>query len=148
VYNVVNGVKLRYFKTHEFTDRQTRIAYDKRMDARLLVMLDVLRHMHGRPIRVSNGRGAIGREKGGGFHNWKMHGTVQAIDIVPTSIDTVQDAELFIRLCQKIGFNGIGFYTDWNQGLGYHVDVGDRIAQWGRVDGKYTSIHNALDAIR
>jgi hypothetical protein len=148
VYSVVNGVNLRYFKTHEFTDQQTKIAYDKRMDSRLLVMLDILRHMHGKPIRVSNGRGAIGRETGNSYHNWKRHGSVQAIDIIPSGIINRPTAHAFIMLADAIGFTGVGLYPEWLQGIGFHVDVGGRYGRWGMVGGQYVSIDNALMATK
>lgn len=148
---LVNGVRLQYFSAAEFTrpafDGGAPIEWANQMDRRLLVLLDALRHAWGNAIRISNGAGAVGRYGGSSRHAIDTWGTVMAVDIVPAGIHTAADAKRFYQLAKSIGIGGIGFYPQWRQGPGFHVD--SRInpinpSTWGMVDGQYVGLGDAL----
>jgi hypothetical protein len=149
--NTVNGVRLRFFNSNEFTDRFTGINWSFRMCPRLLVLLDALRSAWGQPISISNGAGAIGRDKGSSMHNWTAHGEVRAVDIIPRGVEMRQDAERFLHLAKTLGFTGLGVYPDWRQGCGFHVDTrdatGSHVAKWGMIGGRYVSMQAALETM-
>ena len=146
---VINGVRLRYFKTREFIRGGEQ--WGGRMDRRLLILLDALRSAWGKPIAISNDPGALGRGTGTSTHNWLLHQTVRAADIVPEGVTTREEAHRFAYLAKALGFTGVGCYPRWNQGIGFHVDTrdtdGSHIATWGRINGEYTTLAYAVAAI-
>jgi len=112
------------------------------MSPELLIRLDVLRAVWGHPIRVSRHSSAVGREDNSrSQHNVRRWGEVRAVDVVPDNVEDAVDAHEFIRYATQLGFTGIGFYANWKQGLGFHLDVrvgrpyGDP-AMWGGVRDK------------
>lgn len=117
----------------------------ERMSQELVIKLDLLRFLWGKPIRISPVKGAIGRDGDGtSQHYWEQFGEVRAIDILPDGIDNVDDAREFFDLCVQCGFRGIGFYPHWSPTPGFHVDV--RVEQrmgnpstWSGIDGKKPS---------
>lgn len=141
---------LRYFHPDEFGE------WLPFMSVRLLVMLDVLRHMWGQPIRVSPAKGALGRRLGerASQHNVDRWKEVRAIDVMPQGIDSEDQAHVFYMLALDIGFTGVGFYPDWRPSPGFHLDVredrkpGDA-ATWGGVatpaGQHYVSVNDAME---
>lgn len=102
--------------------------------------LDELREELGVPVNLSKAKGAIGRNLGPDEltqHNVDKWGEVRAVDgYVPEEM-TLLD---FYNEAKGCGFTGIGFYTGWSKGRGFHLDVReDRQegfpATWG---GTYT----------
>jgi hypothetical protein len=107
--------------------------------------LDELREECGVPIILSKDKGAIGRRLGKddlSQHNVDKWGEVRAVDgYVPESMELLD----FYNEAKGAGFTGIGFYTGWSKGRGFHLDVReDRIegapATWGGTykNGKTT----------
>ena len=140
-------MQLKHFQEHEFN------GWYSRYSPVLLERLDNLRDIWGRPILISRADGATGRkDSSNSRHNANKWGEVQAIDILPSGVTTKDSAETFYMAAKACGFGGIGLYTDWRSGIGFHVDVrppninGD-IATWGRVKGQYTTLEAALNDI-
>ena len=138
-------MKLHFFKDEEFRGQIDMI------DPRLLVLLDTLRLITGIPIAVSQHPEAIGRTTGTSWHNYKLHGAIYAIDVMPIG---QWDPGDIIQIATMIGFTGIGYYPDWNPRPGLHLDTRtneepEYPALWGgiKVDGVqvYTSIERALN---
>ena len=107
------------------------------MDTTLLLFIDEFRHRWGAPVSVSKAQGAVGRTYGNGFHNYKKHGKVMAVDIIPSGLRTKADFRRALRILSEIRAEfgiehwGLGLYPKWNSGVGLHVDVGNR----GKADG-------------
>lgn len=141
--------KLTHFKPSEF-NRNGRNWFGS-MCPSLLVRLDVLRNIWGAPIRISPHPLAIGRDDDSNSqHNLKKWGEVRAVDVfydVPEEKEGGSEFYLslsFYYLAKKIGFSGIGIYPQWTlngkRQTGFHLDTGDRKAEWSRIDGKYTDL--------
>lgn len=153
--NIVNGVRLQWFSRGEFTRRAvaggTLIDWSDSMDRRLLLMADALRNIRGERIVISNGDGVLGRYVGESYHSITYWGTVMAMDVIPDGVKCRADAEKFYYQAKQLGFGGIGVYPQWHQGIGFHLDSRAsepyRPATWGRVNGKYVSLQEALKAI-
>lgn len=111
-------ITLYHFSTSEFRD------WWPLMDLRLLILLDALRNLHGRPIVISPADGAIGRRLGRSSdsdHNVDMHGRVLGVDTMPADIDRLEDIEEFIQKAKNVGFTAIGIYPHWNPSKGVHL---------------------------
>ena len=108
-------VKMKHFIEEEFQ------GYYEKMDFDLLIKLDGLREMLGVPIHLSKNPDAIGRgDDVNSWHNFKLKGKVFAVDgYIPKAI-TYGD---FYTACRKVGFTGIGLYTGWKGGRGFHLDT-------------------------
>lgn len=147
-------LKLSNFKPSEFRE------FWSLMSPRLLVMLDVLRHVTGLAIEPSLNGSALGRMLGRSSqstHNIDYWGEVLGVDCFVSHVHTRLDAENVVDLAKMLGFTGIGIYPGVQNNKGrpqvmFHFDVrpnrdmGDP-ALWGRVDGKYTTIEAALAAM-
>jgi hypothetical protein len=153
---------LDYFKPDEFLDidHNGNVVYDwlPHMSVKLLVMLDVTRHMYNRRIEISPAIGAMGRRLGqsASQHNVDRWGEVRAVDIMPDGIITREDAYSFFQLAVSVGFKGIGFYPHWSPSPGFHLDVREsnrpgKPALWGRIkkDGETlnVSIYDAMEQL-
>ena len=133
---------MRHFKPAEFQ------GYYDRYDPELLAFLDEYRDRRKASVRVSPAPGATGRTYGSGFHNVAIWGSVKAIDIMPSGMDTEADMRREVELLKQIKSDlgiahiGIGIYPAWSPSPGIHLDVGNRgkasgIATWsGLPTGK------------
>lgn len=144
----------QYFTAEEFRE------WADDMSRRLVTMLDVLRHMSGRVIEISANGMSLGRELGLAAvseHNIDHWGEVLAADCFVSGVYYREQAEAIVDLARKIGFTGIGIYTDTRNNRGeeqvmFHFGVrptrnmGDP-ALWGRVAGKGTSLIVALQSL-
>ena len=147
---------LHYFHSDEFINGDRNWLRD--CSPSLLVRLDVLRHMWGKPIRISAAPGAIGRMAGDSQsqHNFERWGIVRAIDVMPAGIGTPEAANGFYLLAVDVGFTGIGWYPDWKPAPGFHLDVRSdhepgAPATWGGVKNDlgqqvYVSLNDALES--
>lgn len=138
-------MNLRNFKPYEF-DLRPHGGEDwwPMMDQRVLEFLQGTRDRHGDIIKISPHRGALGRRLGPSStsdHNVDLHGTVRCADVFPTGVDTPAKARIFIDHAINAGFNSIGVYPHWRNGLGqqqcgfhlgYRPGLG-RVARWGFV---------------
>ena len=144
---------LEYFSAEEFRD------WSDEMSPRLLTMLDVLRYKLGRRVIISPAEGSLGRNLGRddmSAHNIDHWGEVLAADFFVDGAmhrSAVEDVSHKMRL---IGFTGIGVYSDTHYLDGphpmFHGDVRPnedmgKPATWGRVNGKYTSMIAAIQAV-
>ena len=142
---------LRYFKADEFGE------WFDVMSPELLTRLDNFRDEWGYPVEVSSAVGAIGRhDHSDSQHNVSKHGEVRAIDIFPKVplldgsgyryMQTAGERRRALEVAKKVGFRGIGLYTDTRQGNLLHVDVRQTqaLATWSRIDGDYRSINEVL----
>ncbi|MGH1438587.1 MAG: hypothetical protein ACRBBR_00640 [Cellvibrionaceae bacterium] len=140
---------LRYFSAEEFG------VYYPVMSLELLTKLDQFRHEWGGPVEISKAVGGIGREdeSSQSQHNVLRWGEVRAVDVFPRTIDgyitTRADRQRALYIARKVGFTGIGIYTDTKQGNMLHLDVRqDRSegspALWSRVNGNYLGIDEVL----
>ena len=144
-------MNLRYFETTEFG------RWWPKMDANLLVRLDVLRYRLQRPILISPHPDALGRHLGyesQSCHNIDYWGLVLAVDFFVGGIHTREDALEVIGEAKDLGFTGIGVYPEWRnhkgeRQVGFHLDVrpfrdmGDP-ATWGYVGGAFVSLDEAI----
>jgi hypothetical protein len=142
------GPELRYFEPEEFGPW-----WDK-MSQELLRKLDAFRHEWGSPVRISPADGGIGRHQGSegaSQHNIDRWGQVRAVDVFPMVpaggagyryMKTAADRRRAYEIAQRVGFTGIGLYTDTAPGDMLHVDVrpGPTVATWSRVSGDYLGI--------
>lgn len=135
---------LEHFMQEEFRE------WSDDMSPRLTVMLDVLRHMSGHAIMISGSEYALGRNLGRGdqsAHNVDEWGQVLAADVFVAGVYNREQAEHVVDLARKIGFTGIGVYSDTTNNKGerqvmFHFDVRPteamgQPATWGRVNGSY-----------
>ena len=150
--------QLRYFRPFEFQ------GFWPVMDETLLLFLDEFRHRWGAPIRVSTARGAVGRSHGNGFHNFRKHGAVKAIDILPAGMYTEEDVRRALAILEEIVEDmeiphwGFGLYPKWASGVGIHLDVGDRgkasgFASWSALptgkngEQEYYGLERGIDEL-
>lgn len=144
-------IELKYFSDKEFGK------WADKMSLVLLVLLNALREQTGFRITLSPVKGAIGRndgENGTSQHNFDKWGEVLAVDFNMEHEDgtplTADEALEVCRKAKRLGFNGIGVYTAWKQGPGFHMDVRDvddfRSWGWvGDVDEKGNQIYVGFD---
>lgn len=145
--------------TQHFTAAEYREWSDD-MSPRLVTMMDVLRFMSGRPIEISASSYALGRELGPdalSAHNVDRWGEVLANDCFVTGVHYREQAESIVDLARRIGFTGIGVYSDTRNNRGedqvmFHFDVRPTEdmgapAEWGRVNGEYVSLIAALQSL-
>lgn len=142
-----------YFEQEEYRDW-----YDE-MSPRLLTMDDVLRFQVGSPMVISPHPDSLGRSLGAGdesTHNIDHWREVLANDFFFLHVTTRGAVEDVVDRMRKIGFTGIGVYTDTvyngRPHPMFHGDVRpDRKmgapATWGRVKGKYTSLMAAIQSL-
>lgn len=144
----------RHFTTGEFRD------WSDDMSPRLVTMMDVLRFMCGHRIDISAHPDALGRELGWdsqSAHNIDVWGEVLAADFFVSGVHYREQAEGIVDLMRKIGFTGIGVYTDTRNNRGaeqvmFHGDVRPTAdmgapATWGRVKGEYCSVIKAIQSL-
>lgn len=144
----------QHFEAEEFRD------WSDDMSTRLVTMMDVLRFQVGSPIVISPHPDSLGRELGPNdqsAHNIDLWGEVLASDWFVPHVTTRAAVEDIVDRMRKIGFTGIGVYTDTVY-LGeplpmFHGDVRPTEdmgapATWGRVNGKYTSLMAAIQSLK
>jgi hypothetical protein len=145
---------LYYFDKGEFGQWQDK------MSCRLLVMLDVFRHLIDSPVSISDHPSSLGRYLGKNSqsaHNVDVWGEVLAVDCFVDNAKTSRSVQDIVDCAIMLGFTGIGIYPEWvnNNGelqCGFHLDIrptrkpGDP-AKWGYVGGKFTDIKTALAAL-
>lgn len=140
---------MKYFSPYEFQ------GFYSLLDPALKEMLDNFREEWGAPVTISPAPGAVGRTTGRGFHNYKKHGSIKAVDIMPAGFDSPEDFRRGFETAILAGARGIGIYPDWKPQPGMHIDVGQRagrsdtyVAKWSAfrvgVSQKYYSIYKAF----
>lgn len=137
---------MRYFKPGEFGGW-----YDK-MSPELLKKLDEFRHQWGFPVMVSPHQDAVGREHptSASQHNIIKWGEVRAVDIFPKNslggfINSAAERKRAYDIARRVGFTGVGLYTDTSPGNMLHVDVRQAsFARWSRVAGEYGAIEKVF----
>lgn len=137
---------MRYFKPEEFGGW-----YDK-MSPELLKKLDEFRHQWGFPVMVSPHEDAVGRDHGSptSQHNVLTWGEVRAVDVFPKNslggfINSAAERKRAYDIARRVGFTGIGLYTDTVPGNMLHVDVRQApLAKWSRVAGNFGAIEKVL----
>lgn len=144
---------LKYFSREEFGD------WWEKMSPELLQKLDAFREEWGAPVEISRAQGALGREdfESDSQHNYLKWGEVRAVDVFPVVIDLGEHRYIenevermrAYMIAKKVGFTGIGLYTDTYPGNMLHVDVRqDRSEQlpatWSRVGGEYLGIEAVM----
>ena len=137
---------MRFFKPEEFRE------WFPYMCPVLLETLDDFRRLWGKPITISPHADALGRklpitEKT--MHNINLWGDVKAVDFFPKGMETKEDMQRAFGIAKKVGFTGIGLYTDTKPSNMMHCDVRpDRTpanpATWARVNGIYVGIDEVL----
>ena len=142
------------FSTDEFRE------WADDMSPRLVTMMDILRFQVGSPVIISPHPDSLGRELGSASqsaHNIDHWGEVLAADWFIPHVTTRGAVEGVVDTMRKIGFTGIGVYTDTVYGGKplpmFHGDVRPNRkmgapAEWGRVNGKYTSLIAAIQSVK
>ena len=144
-----SNLKLKYFSSSEFG------VWYPLMSLELLKKLDKFREEWGYPVEISKANGAIGRESKDSHsqHNIFKWGEVRAVDVFPRTasgyITTAEERYRAYEVAKKVGFTGIGLYTDTAPGNMLHVDVREdrqpgSPALWSRVSGVYGGISEVL----
>lgn len=145
---------LQFFSLEEYRE------WADDMSTRLLVLMDVLRFALGSAVNISLHSRSLGREDGKGSrsaHNIDYWGEVLAVDFFVSGVYYREQAESVVDHMRRLGFTGIGVYTGTRNNQGqlqvmFHGDVrptrdmGDP-AEWGRVDGKMTTLYKALQSV-
>lgn len=130
------------------------------MSPRLIALLDVLRYRLGSAIHISLHPKSLGRRNGPdseSAHNVDYWGEVLAADFFVSGVYYREQAEAVIQELRELGFTGMGVYTGTSNNRGepqvmFHADVrpvrkmGDP-AEWGRIDGKMTTLYKALQSV-
>jgi len=140
---------MKYFTPEEFH------GHYERLDPELKEMLDNFREQWGDVVNISPHPDAVGRTDGNGFHNYKKHGSVKAVDVLPAGFYGPAAFKRGFAAAVSSGARGIGIYPDWRPQPGMHIDVGQRkgrsvdyVAKWSafRIDGqqRYFNISRAL----
>ena len=83
-------------------------------------------------------------------HNKAVGGATNSLHLTGQAADITCEMSLLRFYFEAIGVpefqdGGVGLYPDNNM---IHVDTRGKRARWGRLDGKYCTIHQALDALR
>lgn len=143
---------MQYFTPSEFRE------WYSDMSPRLLTLLDVLRFTLGKSIVISPHKDALGRRMGSNkesCHNIDFWGEVLAIDGFCPWIKHEGEVRWVFNRSRELGFTGIGIYADTTyKGKKmpmFHWDTRPTEkmgspATWGRVDGQYTSVNEAIGA--
>lgn len=141
---------MQYFTPIEFRE------WYQYMSPRLLTLLDVLRFTLGRDkkIIISPHKDALGRKLGPqsqSCHNVDVWGEVMAADFFCPWIRHQDEVRHVFNRMRELGFTGIGVYADTKPNVMFHGDVRPTEkmgapATWGRVDGQYTSVNEAIGA--
>lgn len=112
-----------------------------RVDEKLVQGLQKLRDKLGVAVIVTSGYRCPDKNKlVGGVAN-SLHLTGQAADIAAG----VPLRRLYFECVGIDEFGGIGCYPDSKF---IHVDTRSQTVRWGKLDGKYVTIHKALDALK
>ena len=147
------SLHLHFFSPPEFN--RAGVNWFQRMDAAILVRLDILRFRLNARVMISPVDGATGRHEGAenkSQHNVDYHGMVRAVDFFAPGVS----ASRVVNAMRSLGFTGIGVYPDGvyggEQETRYHGDARtDRgpgnPAEWGHYDGKNCSINEALQRV-
>lgn len=139
------GVIMQYFTPSEFGDSYHLL------DNELKLKLDDFRRAWGQSVSISkHPQGVARHDNSNSQHNVNKWGKTRAVDIFPlingARITSLEDAQKAVEIAKKVGFTGIGVYSDTINGMMLHVDVrpGARVATWGRVNGQYVGLDAAL----
>tara|TARA_R110000737_G_C14623309_1_gene493983 strand:- start:749 stop:1231 length:483 start_codon:yes stop_codon:yes gene_type:complete len=124
---------LKYFNRTEFG------IWWPLMDSDVLVKLDAFRREWGMPVMVSPAEGGIGRESAtsGSMHNVLKWGKVRAVDVFPQGMNSYVDRRRAYQIAKKVGFTGIGVYTDTKPSNMLHLDNRPQPLEWTRINGVY-----------
>ncbi len=146
-------MNLEHFDMEEFRD------WADEMSPRLLTMLDILRHQLGRAVIISTNPHSLGRSLGRNdtsAHNIDHWGEVLAADFFVENLTHRVAVEDVYQKMKRIGFTGIGVYSDTyyldKPHTMFHGDVrpNERMGQpatWGRINNRYTSLTAAIQSL-
>lgn len=129
---------MQNYQTKYFNKAEFHGFYEK-MSPKILPKLDQFRAALGCPVRLSNIPAGIGRYLGknnNSQHNFDKWGEIRAVDgYIPPGISYLK----VYKAAEKAGFMGIGLYSGWSGGPGFHLDVRPMIgqaAQWAGLQDK------------
>lgn len=128
----------KYFTREELACPDTG---DCLINAKLLVKLDELRELAGKPIIVTSGyRSPTHNAKVGGAQS-SQHTEGKAADLVCLGLSYKK----FLKLCEQVFANGgVGCYPEEKF---VHVDVRAKKARWARVNGVYVGFEEGKKVI-
>ena len=129
----------RNFSKHEF---RCRCGCERaEINPRLVEALQELRDLADRPVRITSGYRCPDHNRAKGGKRRSQHLLGNAVDVV---IDGLTPIEMYCLADKVSAFRngGLGIYP--NNGI-IHVDVRDNYARWGRLEGKYVSLAQALE---
>ena len=129
----------RNFSEHEF---HCRCGCGRaEINPRLVEALQELRDLAARPVRITSGYRCPDHNRAKGGKSRSQHLLGNAVDL---AIDGLTLIEMFCLADKVAAFRngGLGIYP--NNGF-IHVDVRDDYARWGRFDGTYVSLAQALE---
>lgn len=118
-----------HFKQPEFDSRDAP-GSGASMRPELVVMLESLRRLVGKPFRINSGFRTPEHNSAVGGAPASAHLTGEAVD-VSTSGWTKRDRIDFIIYARKLGFNGVGIASNF-----IHIDMKPRLASWRYSGGK------------
>nr|WP_272874881.1 D-Ala-D-Ala carboxypeptidase family metallohydrolase [Agrobacterium tumefaciens] len=111
------------------------------MVPRVVYMLDALRGLLGKPLRINSGYRTPEHNKAVGGASGSGHVTGEAVDI-STRGWTKADRTDLILYARKLGFTGIGIASTF-----IHIDMKARTASWHYVGGRFVS-HALADELK
>ena len=128
-----------HFDSSEFKDPVTG---ECKMNPSLIIALEALRSIVGRPIHIDSGYRSPGTNESVGGVSHSQHIMGNAADISVEGMDTWQ---LYVAADQLLAFRhgGVGIYPGENF---IHVDVRGERARWARMKGTYVAVEQAIEA--
>jgi uncharacterized protein YcbK (DUF882 family) len=114
------------------------------VDAKLLIALEELRALVGKPLSINSGYRCEKQNKKDGGGQSSQHLLGRAVDV---SCPQYMSLKEFYEAALKVkAFNGIGAYpAGRGQRTNFlHLDIRPAKARWSRIDGKYLAIEEAF----
>lgn len=128
--------QLQYFTRTENWGDADKMNHD------LLLLLDTIRDILGKPISINCGYETSGHAKK------SQHALGNAVDFVVRGMSMQEAYDTIIEALDELDMNdkvGLGVYMHWNT-PGFHIDVRGKKARWSRNKaGKYVSIFDAVE---
>lgn len=136
----IDWSSVKHFKSKEF-DCESKPGTGEKMSPRLVYMLDALRGLMGRPLRINSGFRTPEHNKAEGGAPESGHLTGEAVDIRTSGWSKADRTDL-VLYARKLGFTGIGLGSTF-----VHIDMKARVASWHYAGSRFVS-HPLADELK